>query len=281
MAGYNLLNEPADESRQVIGPFYDRLVKAIRVVDPRHTLFVDGNTYSTEFEMFDEQWDNTVYTCHDYVPAGLGRGGPYPGFTDGTYINRATVEKKFVDRSGYARSTGTPLYVGEFGPLYTGDEAIDAQRRQILADQLDIYQAHGAGWAIWTYKDIGKQGLVFAQGSSPYMSRFAGFIAKKERLAADQWGTDGEGPREVTGPVQALIAHEFPTFDPYPWGRFDWVRTLLLNIAFAQPLADEYADVLRGLDGSELTELARSFAFENCAVRETLREQLSRASKEL
>jgi hypothetical protein len=70
--------------------------------------------------------------------------------------------------------------------------------------------------------------------------------------------------------VQELIATEFPAFAPYPWGRTDWVRTLLLNILFAQPLAYEYADLMRGLDDSELGALADSFAFANCAVREQL-----------
>ena len=276
VGGYNLMNEPADESRAVVGPFYRRLVEAIRAVDPRHALFIDGNTYSTEFDIFDEPWDNTVYTCHDYVAAGLGRGGPYPGRTDGVYIDRAGVEQKFLQRSEYARRTGTPLYVGEFGPIYTGDEVVDAKRRQILADQLEIYRAHDAGWAIWLYKDIGRQALVSSSLASPYRRRFASFVAKKDRLGADQWGSTGEGPREVTQPVQDLIAREFPTFDPYPWGRFDWVRTLLLNITFAQPLVDEYADLFRGLDESELIALADSFAFENCTVREPLREQLSK-----
>ncbi|MGI3779757.1 MAG: glycoside hydrolase family 5 protein, partial [Janthinobacterium lividum] len=32
VAGYNLLNEPSDESREVVGPFYSRLVAAIRAV---------------------------------------------------------------------------------------------------------------------------------------------------------------------------------------------------------------------------------------------------------
>ena len=234
MAGYNLLNEPADESRAVIGPFYQRLVGAVRAVDPHHTLFVDGNTYSTEFDVFQEVWENTVYTCHDYVPAGLGRGGPYPGVTDGTYIDRAAVERKFLKRSEYARRTGTPLYVGEFGPIYTGDETVDAQRRQILADQLDIYREHGAGWAIWMYKDLGRQGLVSAAPSSAYRRRFADFIAKKDRLGADQWGSTGEGPKEVTQPVQDLIAREFPGFDPYPFGRFDWALSLI-HISGAPP----------------------------------------------
>ena len=280
VAGYNLLNEPADESRQAIGPFYTKLVEAIRRVDPHHVLFVDGNTYATEFDVFEGRWDNTVYTCHDYVRSGLGRGGPYPGLTDGVYVDRATVEETFMKRSDYARRTGTPLYVGEFGPIYTGDEVVDGQRRQILADQLEIYREHGAGWALWTYKDVGRQGLVTVAPGSPYLQRFGDFIAKKYRLAADQWGTDGEGPREVSRPVQDLVAREAPDFEPYPWGRFDWVRTLLLNLTVAQALAPEYASLFRGLTDEELVSLAESFAFANCEVREPLREQLSKAMAE-
>jgi hypothetical protein len=251
------------------------LVEAVRAVDPRHVLFIDGNTYSTEFDIFAEPWDNTVYTCHDYVAAGLGRGGPYPGLTDGTYIDRGTVEAKFLQRSEYARSTGTPLYVGEFGPIYTGDEAVDGPRRQILADQLEIYRHYGAGWAIWVYKDLGRQGLVNAKPESPYRRRFDPFVAKKNRLGADHWGSRGEGQVEVTQPVQDLLAAEFPHFHPYPWGREDWARTLLLNILFAQPLVDEYAELLKGLDDSELVALAESFSFANCAVRSTLRDALA------
>ncbi len=280
VAGYNLLNEPADESRKAIGPFYTRVVEAIRRVDPRHILFVDGNTYATEFDVFDGNWDNTVYTCHDYVRSGLGRGGPYPGLTDGVYVDRASVEQTFLKRSEYARQTGTPLYVGEFGPIYTGGEEVDAQRRQILADQLEIYRDYGAGWALWTYKDVGRQGLVTVAPGSPYLERFGGFIAKKNRLAADQWGTDGEGPREVSRRVQELIAREAPQFEPYPWGRFDWVRTLLLNITVAQALAPEYASGFNGLTDDELVALAESFALANCVVREPLREQLSKALAE-
>ena len=120
------------------------------------------------------------------------------------------------------------------------------------------------------YKDIGRQGLVSVRPDTPYRRRFDDFVAKKNRLAADQWGSDGIGVAEVTQPVQDLIAREFPDFDPYPWGRFDWVRTLLLNITIAQPLAHEYASRFRGLDDTELDALADSFAFESCAVREPL-----------
>ena len=267
VAGYNLLNEPSDESRAVVGPFYQRLVAAIRAVDPDHTLFLDGNTYATEFDIFDEPFENSVYTLHDYVPAGLGRSPHY---------SREEAEQKFLQRSAYARTTGTPILVGEFGPIYHGEEEKDAKLRRILADQLDLYQRHSASWALWMYKDIGRQGLVSVRPDTPYRRRFDDFVAKKNRLGADQWGSDGIGLAEVTQPVQDLIAAEFPDFDPYPWGRFDWVRTLLLNITIAQPLAHEYANRFRGLDDSELDALADSFAFESCSVRQPLLAELQR-----
>ncbi|HEY5180262.1 MAG TPA: cellulase family glycosylhydrolase [Dermatophilaceae bacterium] len=270
VAGYNLMNEPADESRAVIGPFYRRLTSAIREIDTGHIIFLDGNTYATEFDFFDAATDNTVYTLHDYVPAGLGRGKGYPGTVDGVYYDKDAVLRKFLQRSAYARSTGTPIFVGEFGPIYTGDANQDEQRLQILEDQLDIYREHAAGWSIWMYKDLGRQGLVTVQPESAYRRRFDEFVAKKVRLGADQWGSDGEGVVEVTRPVQELMAQEFPDFAPYPWGRFDWTRTLLLNIIMAQPLACQYAELFRGLDDSELDALADSFAFGQCSVRAPL-----------
>ncbi len=275
VAGYNPMNEPADASRAVIGPFYERLVGAIRAVDPRHILFIDGNTYSTEFDVFSEPFDNTVYTCHDYVAAGLGAGGDYPGATRGTWYDRSTVEAKFLERTAYCRRTGTPIWVGEFGPIYTGDPTRDESRYKILADQLEIFDEYGAGWAIWTYKDVGRQGLVHVAPGSAYESRFRELMAKKDRLAVDFWGSKGIGVADVTQPVQDLIAREFPDFDPYPWGRVEWVQTLLLNILCAQPLVGEYAALFRALDEDALAELASSFSFANCRVRDRLASKLA------
>jgi hypothetical protein len=266
VAGYNLMNEPADESRAVVGPFYDRLAAAVRAVDADHILFLDGNTYSTEFDFFEEPLENAVYTLHDYVPAGLGRADAY---------DRDAAEQKFLDRSAYARRTGTPIYVGEFSPIYTGDEAVDAERRRILDDQLERYRRHGAGFATWMYKDLGRQGLTYVRPDSAYGELVADFVAKKRRLGVDQWGSTGREQADVTQPVFDLVAREAPGFDPYPWGGVDWVRTLLLNITFAQPLAQEYAELFRGLGSDELAALADSFAFARCGVRETLREQLA------
>lgn len=52
------------------------------------------------------------------------------------------------------------------------------------------YTEARSSWTIWLYKDIGFQGMVHTDPESPYMKLLAPFLAKKKRLAADEWGTD-------------------------------------------------------------------------------------------
>ncbi|MFI6799849.1 glycoside hydrolase family 5 protein [Streptosporangium canum] len=268
VAGYNPVNEPGDPTGRVIGPFYDRLVKALRAVDPDHVLFLDGNTYSTDFSVFREVYENTVFVCHDYALAGFAHGGPYPGYTRGEWVDRAQLERAFERRTAFQRETGTPVWVGEFGPVYTGDPAIDEQRYRILADQLGIYDAHGAGWSLWTYKDVGLQGLVHAAG--PYMERFGPFIEKKARLGADRWGSTMEESADLPAPLHALMTTEFPGWDPYPWGARYQTDDLIRHVLIAQALLPEYAALFRGLGDDEVLALADSFALAGCVRREPL-----------
>jgi aryl-phospho-beta-D-glucosidase BglC (GH1 family) len=274
VAGYNLLNEPADPTGRAVAALYERLTAAIRAIDPDHMLFVDGNRYATEFGIFDEPSGNTVYTCHDYATAALRKDGVYPGLTGGEWFDASTLEAKFLERTAYARANGTPLYVGEFAPIYTGNEDRDAQLYQVLEDQLKIYRDYDAGWCTWMYKDLGRQGLVGVRASTPYRKRFDAFVAKKQRLATDAWGTDFSSVAAVIDPVVELVKREFPDYDGYPWGTEYWVQTLVPHIVFAQPMAGEYAAAFQGLDNDELTALAESFALANCDRRQGLWDRL-------
>ncbi len=270
VAGYNPVNEPADDTGRVVGPFYDRLVKALRQVDPGHILFLDGNTYSTDFSVFSEVYENTVFVCHDYALAGFAHGGPYPGHTRGEWVDRHQLELTFERRTAFQRETGTPLWVGEFGPVYTGDPAIDDQRYQILTDQLEIFDAHEAGWSLWTYKDIGLQGLLYADPAGPYMTKFGDFVEKKKRLGADRWGSTMEEMADELAPLHRLMETEFPDWNPYPWGARYQIDDLIRHILIAQALLPQYAELLRGCDEAELTALADSFAYDNCVRRDRL-----------
>ena len=266
VAGYNLLNEPGDPTGRIVGPFHDRLVAAIREVDPEHIAFVDGNTYSTDFSIFGEPYENAVYALHDYARAGMAWGGPY---------DRDALEETFLERTRYQRETGTPIWVGEFGPVYTGDPARDEQRYQILSDQLDLYDRYDAGWSLWTYKDVGLHGMVQPGEETAYMRRFGDLIAKKRRLGIDAWGSTHAELPELIEPIHALIAREFPSWSPYPWGVREATDLLVRFVLFAQAMLPEYAERFRGLSDDELDELAESFALARCERRGRLCEMVA------
>jgi endoglucanase len=277
VAGYNPVNEPGDAVGEAIGPFYRRLEKAIRAVDPRHVLFLDGNRYSTQFDQLGDPLPNTVYTAHDYALPGFADGGPYPGVSRGKFVDRDVVEATFLERTAYMRQTGTPIWVGEFGPVYTGDPERDAMRYQLLSDQLEIYREHGASWALWTYKDIGLQGLVTVPPSAPYLQRIAPVLEKKARLGVDSWGSTDAGVRDVLAPLEELFAREFPDFQPYPWGQHRWLHGIVRHVALAEAMGGDFGRVFEGVTPDEAAELAGDFAFDRCTQREQLA-RLLRAS---
>lgn len=271
VAGYNLLNEPADATGEVVGPFYARLERAVRAVDPHHVLFLDGNTYATDFRPFDGlTLENVVWAAHDYALPGIASPSAYPGTTRGEHHDRDVVEATFLRRTEHMRRGGTPVWVGEFGPVYTGDAERDAGCDRLLRDQLEIYAEHDAGWSLWTYKDIGLQGVVHVRPDAPYLTTIAPALEKKRRLGTDSWGGRDTHVRDVLDPVEALLAREFPDFDPYPWGTRQWVHLLVRNILLAEPLVDDYARCFAGLDAEAVRALADDFRLDRCVVREPL-----------
>ncbi|MGO9658760.1 MAG: glycoside hydrolase family 5 protein [Acidimicrobiales bacterium] len=277
VAGYNPVNEPGDARGTAIWPFYQRLHAAVRAIDSRHILFLDGNRYSTDFSVFEEVWPNTVYTCHDYALPGFADGGGYPGTSRGTYVDRDIVEKVFLERTRFMRDTGTPIWVGEFGPVYTGDAARDEERYRLLADQLAIYEAHRAGWSLWTYKDVGLQGLVYASPTSPYVERIKPVLEKKARLGVDAWGTTGAEVPGIMGPVEDTFSQEYPDFAPYPFGPASWVAVLVKHILLAEPMVDDFAQCFSGASGETLDAVAESFCLRSCTRRARLVEILEAA----
>jgi len=239
-------------------------------VDPGHILFLDGNRYSTQFDQLGDPLPNCVYTAHDYALPGFVDGGPYPGVSRGQYIDRDRIEETFLARTEYMRDSGTPIWVGEFGPVYTGDPEKDAQRRRLLEDQLEIFERYDASWALWTYKDIGLQGIVTADPASEYMTRIAPFLEKKRRLGVDSWGSTDEGVRHILEPIEQLFREEFPDFQPYPWGAPRWIHGHVRHVMLAEAMVGEFARSFAGVGPDDAERLADAFAFENCIIREPL-----------
>src|SRR5919202_1940690 len=200
----------------------------------------EANRYSLDFHMFGEPWEKVVYTNHDYALPGFIDGGPYPGVSRGEYVDKEVLERTFLERSGYMLEHGVPIWVGEFGPVYTGEVEADAMRYRLLRDQLEIYTRYGVNWSIWTYKDIGLQGVVYASPSSAWIARIRPVLEKKARLGVDHWGGKDTEIRHVMEPLERLFAEEYPEYDPFPFGAKRHIELLVRNILLAEPLLKEY-----------------------------------------
>jgi len=277
VAGYDLINEPADPTGQKVFPYYKRLREAIQKVDPNHILFLEGDLYAKDFSSFTEVWDNVVYTNHDY--AGPGFGGDYPGYNRGRYIDKDTLEQDFIKKSTFMLDHHVPIWVGEFGPVYTGNPEQDATRYQVLKDQLAYYDKYKASWCIWLYKDMGLQAIMYQKEDAPYKKLVSTFLTRKDSLAADAWGSNDKNIRGVMKPLEQLFEKEFPTYDPYPNGQKREISLLVRNILISEALVPEYCNLFKDKTYEELIALAKSFQFENYNKRKRLEDILAGREK--
>ena len=275
VAGYDLINEPADPTGKMVVPLFHRLMDAIRKVDPNHILFIEGNTYAREFDGFDPTWKNVVYTNHDYAAPGFTSSGPYPGVTRDRYYDSKALEADFLQKSRFMFDNQLPVWVGEFGPLYSGDAEKDEMRYQVLKDQLKIYDKYEVSWCIWLYRDLGLQAILYQPGTTAWMRRIKPFLEKKQRLGADAWGSQETGIQDVMDPIYEMLAREFPDYDPYPNGADREARRLIRHILISEALLDEFGKLFEGLSDEEVVELAESFNYDKAVHRTRLEEILS------
>jgi Endoglucanase len=150
VAGYDLLNEPIPPTPAALVSIYQRIAAAIREVDTRHLLFVEGANFAKDFSMFSEPPDaNMAYTFHQYTTSASARA--------------AEVEQWKT----LAEAQNIPLWCGEFGQ--TDPDTV--------ADAVALYSAaenHVSGQALWTWKDTLANGnqLFSIIGARPDWNQF-------------------------------------------------------------------------------------------------------------
>ncbi|KAJ3979474.1 glycoside hydrolase superfamily [Lentinula detonsa] len=263
-----LMNEPADPDPGHAGliNIYDRTYAAIYSIDPHHILFLDGNTFATDFTKFPDdsatRWGtNVAFAIHDYSTFG--------------FPSSPEEARKWMDEGNLC------VWNGEWGPVYgrkeyDGEETDDINRRRymVLRDQLEIYRKDSLSWSIWLYKDIGFQGMVYVSQDTAYMKHFGEFLSKKHRLAVDAWGADDKYVKHIYEPIVNLIKEEIPEQNQklYPpiWNLENRVTRISRTILVAEFMAKEWAEMFVGMGDQELVDFAESFAFEKCEKREEL-----------
>lgn len=296
VAGYNLMNEPCAGNPRGDLPWniyrnyqpdwplfngvYRRAVNAIREVDARHIVFLEGDRYSNEFDGMDEPFaDNLVYSSHNYTPAGFGPG-TYPGTIqtpawsprgDGPEAwDPARQEEAFAQHAGtvFTERHEVPLWVGEFGSVYNGPAEEVPDRLRAMDDQIGVFERHGAHWTTWTYKDVGVMGLVTLDPSSEYLQRVGDFIRRKVELGTDHWmqWMPSTAVKEAVGQLAEQV--HATVGDASLDRRF--TRACLAQAAlcfFTGALMQRtYAGLFKGLPENEIDRVLASFSLAQCRV---------------
>ncbi len=285
VAGYNFLNEPNVRDPAAINRLYRDWTEAVRRIDRRHIIFLDGNDYARTFEGFSEPADdNTVYSSHNYLDI-THKGETYPGEIEGVPWDKSNIEAAFRKSNAWILSRSVPGWVGEFGALYDGGLAspspADRARLNALADQLDVFARHDHHWTIWTYKDIDVMGLVAPQAECEYLERIAPVSETKRRLGIDAWTARGRSP--LAGDLAAYVdrlAEALPgsglDFKEFRW-RLVHTGFYALTAGFLSPL---FARRFKDMTPHAIEKMmAEAFLFTNCRQRTSLNEVLSKAMK--
>lgn len=151
---YDLINEPFgnfhDDIRGPLLDICDRVIRAIRIVDPNRLIFVPGTINGVEFYGVpaDRGWNNTGLTEHFY-----------PGIFDGAPatlgVQARFISETLAKHAAYSRSVGAPYLLGEFNPVFDRAGSPEVVRAVMeKADELDIHAA------VWSYKIVTAGGGV-------------------------------------------------------------------------------------------------------------------------
>jgi len=137
VAGYDLLNEPLPERtgaakahKAELEPLYQRITRAIREIDPRHMIIVEGADWANDWSVFSKPFDeNLVYQFHYYC-----------------WDNPAKLNgvQKYLD---YRKQFNAPVWVGETGE----------RDNTIYWATTEYFEANNLGWSFWPWKKMDTQ----------------------------------------------------------------------------------------------------------------------------
>jgi Endoglucanase len=130
VAGYDLLNEPLldtfKEYYTRLTPLYDRIIGAIREVDTKHLIILEGLHWATDWSVFGHRFDeNALYQFHKY------RNAP----------DAASIRPYLETRE----RLGAPIFMGEGGE----------NNRAWYSGAFSLFEEYGLSWNFWTWKKMG------------------------------------------------------------------------------------------------------------------------------
>ena len=269
---YEVLNEPDTASpRQVasLNAFHLRCIRAIREVDQRHIIVVDGDKHATVLRALDSatfadpQVLAAFHFYHQYTPP-LRDIATFPGVHDGQ-----TIDEDFViHRTGLTRRSdreriARPEFLGEFGFHY-GSPAVEAQRK-IIETIIRWCERENVNWNLWHWKDVRGMGLWHMREGTPWMKLL-------ERVGARRL------QQESDAAVKAYLA-QVDGFLPLEGKSRVWLSHETHRDLEMQVLR-RLVEQMKELTAAELAALGRSFNSDNFEIDEPMAAALRRVMKD-
>jgi endoglucanase len=292
IAGYDVMNEPVTNAPfgrfnlqyepdwEAINRVYRRVTTAIRAIDPDHIIFLEGDLFSREFDGLEPPFaPNLVYSNHIYTDCGFGPG-PYPGPIGGEQWNYERQEQFFLTRSGtrFTRKHNVPLWVSEFGAVYNGPAHEIPDRLRALDDQLAIFDQYGAHWTMWTYKDIHVMGWVQLASDAPYVRTIRRILDAKRDLSTDFWMSwiPATAAKAKVFELADMIEEAMgdPTMDSE--ANRTYLSQATLSGYTAGLMQPYYVRCFEGMSQTQLDQVLRSFALDQCRPHSALIEVIRR-----
>lgn len=200
IAVYDIMNEPlnnADERHNVQKPYrlspwedtnegvrvkvYDRMIKAIRKVDPNHIITVEG-IWRLQFlpNPYDYGWTNVMYQLHSYD------------------ADKVTVQSIIDDLDMHRNQFKTAGYMGEFNPVVYYHDIVTLMNEKNISYTLWNYKTGVLsgdynGWGLFyrTYSDdifdiCGKNKNLAEKIMNGYDGTSKSYTLAKSELSADE-----------------------------------------------------------------------------------------------
>lgn len=260
IAGYELLNEPDAEDVGNINKFYFDCVKRIRKIDKRHIIFLEGSKWGKNVCDLEEPFDeNLVYVNHFYLFHYLNEQQIKEASDEEISLATEMENRRNLD---WTNKYNVPLWTGEFGiPVLTNEEKY-TRLLHILDIQLQYLEKNRQSWNLWTYKDVGKMGLLWVDQKSKYIEKAQHYYNICEKLGIDNMESETVALLEsFAGQISNMTDGIFT-----PPDKSEYVYWLRCNIGMT---IGEYSlptilECYKDMDENEIDLMMQSWKIENC-----------------
>ncbi len=251
IAGFDILNEPAFvPDIDTFNVFYDRVIRKIREIDNNHIIFLEGDDWAKDFNLFKNLGGRQQAISFHFYP------GMHVLLSAEPEKRKAELEQKLSYFIGLREKTGMPLWVGETGGFFPKGRLMEGLK--LVKDCLDLFEKYRISWTYWAYKDIGAMGLVYPKNGTKWAS-----MADKIR---DQ--RRGLGNSAIAVEIFKMLEDRFSSAIDYKVK--EQLKFRIFSFLDELQIRQFFKPVLQSIPWEEIKDYPRSFLLENCTGWEEL-----------